>query len=129
MSDISDLPVMGGCLCTAVSFRITGPLAPVMASHSEQSRRLSGHYAAYTWTVKDSVEIEGKVKWYRALEGERLGFCPTCGSSLFSEAGDGKLWICAGSLDAPTGIALSEHVHTASKGDYYTLDDDLPKAK
>ncbi len=129
MSDISDLPVMGGCLCTAVSFRIRGPLSPVTGCHSEQSRRVSGHYGALTWTVKDSVEIEGKVRWYRLSDGARHGFCPTCGSPLFRDGDDGKLWIFAGSLDAPTGVTLREHVSTASKGDYYTIDDDLPKSE
>jgi hypothetical protein len=36
--------------------------------------------------------------------------------------------ISAGSLDAPTGIKLDQHIFAADKGDYYTLDDDLPQA-
>ena len=129
MTEPNDLPVMGGCLCNAVSFRVRGALSPVVACHCGQCRRMSGHYAAAAWTLKDGVEIEGEVKWYRSSDRAQRGFCPACGSSLFWDGEDGRLWIHAGTLDKPTGLTLAEHVFTGSKGDYYTLADDLPKTE
>jgi hypothetical protein len=54
--------------------------------------------------------------------------CRHCGSNLFwRELADEAICITAGTLDTPTGIALDQHIFTADKGDYYTLDDDFPK--
>ena len=32
--------------------------------------------------------------------------------------------ICAGTLDAPTGLAPKAHIYLGSKGDYYEVPDD-----
>ena len=52
----------------------------------------------------------------------RRGFCVECGSSvLFDDDSLPKMGICAGTLDAPTGIREKAHIYTASKGDYYEI--------
>ncbi|SEN48798.1 GFA family protein [Palleronia pelagia] len=125
-SDDSDgLPVMGGCLCNEVSFRVRGPLRPVVACHCQQCRRMSGHFTAATAASKDGVEIEGEVRWYQSSEGARRGFCPECGSTLFWDGGGDMLSIFAGSLDKPTGLTTAWHIHCADKGDYYEIADGL----
>ncbi|PZX18250.1 hypothetical protein LX81_00879 [Palleronia aestuarii] len=127
--DDAGLPVMGGCLCNEVSFRIRGPLRPVIACHCQQCRRTSGHYTASTSAPRDAVEIEGDVTWYRSSENARRGFCAECGSNLFWDGGGGRLSIFAGCLDKPTGLALAGHIFCADRGDYYEITDDLPKAE
>jgi hypothetical protein len=59
----------------------------------------------------------------------RRGFCGECGSSLlWDEAGDPRMSICAGTLDAPTGLREKAHIFVGSKGDDYALPDDgLPR--
>ena len=134
MSDIFDadprtLSITGGCLCAEVSFRVTGPLRPVVACHCGQCRRSSGHYIAATSAPRDEVEIEGEVRWYESSEEARRGFCPICGSNLFWDGGGDMLSIFAGSLDAPTGLSLEGHIFCADKGDYYEIADGLPQSK
>ncbi len=133
MSDIFDadqsaLSVTGGCLCSEVSYRVTGPLRSVIACHCGQCRRSSGHHTAATSAPRDSVEIEGEVRWYRSSARAHRGFCPACGSNLFWDGGGDRLSIFAGTLDGPTGLDMQGHIFCAEKGDYYELADGLPKA-
>ena len=131
MSDIFDadaehLSSTGGCLCSEVSYRVTGPLRPVIGCHCQQCRRTSGHYVACTAAPKAALEVEGEVRWFQSSETARRGFCPECGSNLFWDAGGDTISIMAGTLDQPTGLRMDRHIHVATKGDYYVLDDRLP---
>ena len=119
---------VGSCLCGAVTYRVSGPLRPVIACHCAQCRKTSGHHVAATSALRDSVQIDGKVHWYQSSEKARRGFCPVCGSNLFWDGPGDNLSIFAGALDAPTGLKLSGHIYCADKGDYYGIDDGLPTA-
>ena len=44
---------------------------------------------------------------------------------LFDDDSLPKIGICAGTLDAPTGIREKAHIYVGSKGDYYEIADDL----
>ena len=73
------------------------------------------------------VEDRG-LKWYRASDVARRGFCGECGSTLFwRRNGADHIAIAAGSLDGETGLATAAHIFVADKGDYYRLDDNLPQ--
>ena len=119
----------GGCLCGAITYRISGDLRPVVACHCRQCRKTSGHHVAATSARRDDIEISGDVTWYRSSPTARRGFCATCGSSLFwnADASD-RLSISAGTIDSPTGLSLIGHIYCADKGDYYDIPDDLPQA-
>ena len=118
----------GGCLCGAVRFTVDGPLRPVVACHCSQCRKATGHHYAATSANRENIEITGEVSWYRSSEWARRGFCATCGSNLFWDGPGENLSILAGSLDAPTGLALVGHIYCADKGDYYDIADGLPQA-
>lgn len=120
----------GGCLCGAVRYRVRAPLAPVVLCHCSQCRRWHGHVGAYTSAPRERVEIRGEaaLAWFESSPGVLRGFCTGCGSSLFWwRPSGGALDIAAGTLDAPTGLATVAHVWTDSRGDYYELDDRLPR--
>jgi hypothetical protein len=75
------------------------------------------------------VEIDdaGSLVWYRSSGTAERGFCQTCGSNLFwRQLGATVISIGAGTLDAPTGIAIEKHIFCADKSDYYELGDGLP---
>ena len=120
----------GGCLCGAVRYEARGPLPDVTACHCGQCRRQSGHLYATTGVSRQNMTLieDRGLKWYRASETARRGFCGDCGSTLFweSDAGDATA-ILAGSLDAPTGLKLARHIFVADKGDYYEIADGLPQ--
>lgn len=73
------------------------------------------------------IEDRG-LKWYRASDKARRGFCGKCGSTLFWQPDRAdRVAIAAGSLDGETGLATAAHVFVADKGDYYRLGDELPQ--
>lgn len=118
----------GRCLCGAVRFGIGGPLREVVACHCTECRRQSGHYVAATSAADDDLHLEGAehLTWYKASDSARRGFCGTCGSVLFwKHEGEARTSIMAGSLDLPTGLALTQHIFCAEKGDYYEIEDGL----
>ena len=118
----------GSCLCGAVTYRVSGPLRPVIACHCQQCRKTSGHHVAATSALREDVQITGNVTWYRSSETAHRGFCGRCGSNLFWDGPGTHLSIFAGTLDEPTGLQLSGHIFCADKGDYYQITDDLPQA-
>lgn len=119
----------GGCLCGAVRFLLRGPLRDVVNCHCSQCRRTHGHFGAYTSLGLEGLELleQRGLKWYQSSALARRGFCGECGASLFwQERGSEHIEVAAGTLDAPTGLRTCCHIHTASAGDYYSLDDELP---
>lgn len=123
-------PRTGSCLCGAVRYRVSGPLADVVGCHCGQCRKQTGHYMPATRSLLkyfEMVEDRG-LKWYRASSDARRGFCADCGSTLFWQAdGADRIAIAAGSLDGDTGLVTAAHIFVADKGDYYQLDDSLPQ--
>lgn len=120
----------GGCLCGAVRYEVRGPLRAVVNCHCAQCRRTSGHFVAATATrPEDLVLIESEgLRWYGSSPTARRGFCQTCGASLFWEpVTGGQISIMAGTLDSPTGLETVAHIFVGDAGDYYAIDDDLPR--
>jgi hypothetical protein len=116
----------GGCICGAVRYRVSAPLAPVLACHCRQCRRMSGHYFAATAAPHDAFEVteSSGLAWYQSSETSRRGFCKSCGSSLFFDHGpDEPLGISAGSLDGDPPLTLVAHIYVDEAGPYYELAD------
>ena len=114
----------GGCLCGAVRYQIHGPLRDVVNCHCGQCRRTHGNVAAYTSAARaDLVLTEDRgLKWYASSKAARRGFCGDCGASLFwGPAGEARVALAAGGIDAPSGLKTIRHVFTAHKGDYYEI--------
>ncbi|MCY1077275.1 GFA family protein [Archangium lansingense] len=117
----------GGCACGAVRYGITLELTPVTFCHCSKCRRWHGHVGAYTAVDRPGFELTEQrgLRWYAASATVRRGFCGECGSSLFwDEEGAPKMSICAGTLDAPTGLTPKAHIYLGSQGDYYEVPDD-----
>jgi len=119
----------GSCLCGAISFEVTGDLAPGDACHCNQCRRQSGHYWASTNVPRDRLIVHGmdKITWFQSSETIRRGFCSLCGSLLFWDP-QHKDWtsIAMGAFDS-TGTHLEMHIWVGQKGDYYEIADGLPQ--
>ena len=112
----------GSCHCGAVRFEAEGPLRPVIACHCTQCRRTSGHYWAATSVPRARFRLlrEDGLAWFRSSPTARRGFCRCCGASLFwAPEVEDRLALAAGSLDGPTGLSVSRHIHSADAGDYY----------
>ncbi len=122
--------VSGGCYCGQVRYRASRVSSDVTECHCSQCRKQSGHRYASAGAKAGDVEIEGaaNLTWFRASPHAERGFCSTCGSHLFWKSlKDDEMAILAASVDEPTGLRLATHIFVDDKGDYYELDDGLPK--
>ena len=120
----------GSCLCGQVSFKVRGELREVLACHCTQCRKQSGHFYAATNAQDDAISLTANehVKWYRASDTAKRGFCTHCGSALFwKQDGASYTSILAGSFDKPTDLKIGKHVFVVDKGDYYDITDGLPQ--
>lgn len=119
----------GRCLCGSVVYELIGPVRTVQACHCSQCRRQSGHFVVAGEIDKRQFFLcEGEtLAWFASSEYAKRGYCARCGSALFWDDGGETLSFNVGSLDDPTGLHIQRHIFVADKGDYYEIDDDLPK--
>ena len=120
----------GSCLCGTVRYTVSGELRAVTYCHCSQCRKQTGLYYATTAAADSDLVIEGgeNITWFAASQHARRGFCGTCGSALFWKMESAPhTAILAGSLDGKTKLKGERHIFCADMGDYYTLNDDLPK--
>ena len=124
----------GGCLCGAVRYEIIGNLRNIVNCHCSKCRRFHGNFGAYTSiSEKDLILVKKEgLKWFHSITDETAdvyrGFCSHCGSSLFwHPKGRVNISVAAGSLDEPTHLKTMGHIWLSQAGDYYSIDDELPK--
>jgi hypothetical protein len=120
----------GSCLCGTVRFRTRGPLRGVVYCHCSQCRKQTGHVVAATAAKDADIDIEGAgaLTWFGASNAAKRGFCSKCGSLLFWKHDElDSISIMAGSFDKPSGLSGQCHIFVGDKGDYYSIDDALPK--
>ncbi|MBP0439746.1 GFA family protein [Tianweitania sediminis] len=120
----------GACLCGGVRIRTHGELRGVVFCHCSQCRRQTGLYYAATDVADEQLEVQGSdnITWFEASAEARRGFCKICGSALFwKRAGSAKTSIMAGLFDQPSGLQPAHHIFVADKGDFYKIEDDLPR--
>ncbi len=122
----------GRCLCGAVRYTVHGKLRDrVSACHCRMCRRHLGGLGYWTSVESnDDIEIDGgaALRWYNSSPGNHRGFCRKCGSSLFiREDNRTVIDIVPGTLDEMPPIKVTQHIFVASKGDYYEIDDNLPR--
>jgi hypothetical protein len=113
-----------------VRFEARGALRQVIYCHCGQCRRQSGHFVAATAIRDESLNVTGgqNLTWYRSSDIARRGFCRICGSGMFwKQDGLDQTSIFAGSFDNPSGLTASHHIYVAQQGDYYQINDGLPK--
>jgi len=135
-TDSDKVRATGSCLCGAVAYEVHGPLRDVLFCHCFNCRRTHGHVSAYSSSRREDLVITEQrgLKWYHTdrdvTPNVQRGFCVECGASLFWDPrGQDYVYISAGSLDRPTGVKGAGHIWLSEAGDYYEIDDDLPKAE
>ncbi|OHT19802.1 MULTISPECIES: GFA family protein [Sphingomonadales] len=127
------MSVSGGCLCGAVRF--TADAAPLGARACWC--RLCQYLGAGSATVNvtfpaDALHVEGEVRWHETLADSgnhmRRGFCPQCGTQLFSKADERPhlTIIRAGALDDPGLIGPQMTIWTSAAPRWAHIDPDLP---
>jgi hypothetical protein len=103
--------VKGSCHCGAVRFAVSGEVRRGSVCHCSQCRKQSGGAWASATIAAGDLSTEGEVRWFKASDKARRGFCPTCGAFLFWEAeGSGEIAFALGAVDGPTGLHDLRHI-------------------
>ena len=128
------MTLKGGCLCGAVQYEWRGASASASYCHCPDCRKATG--GPYTVGVGvDAAGLticSGKAKGHTKIadSGNQITreFCPECGSPLFTRAEvcPDRVWIKAGSLDAPELIKPTYQSWIGMAVPWAYLDKDLP---
>lgn len=118
----------GGCLCGAVRYVARGPVINARVCHCRLCQKAIGaSFNARLLFAFDRVEIEGKVGEFASSDLILRGFCPKCGTTLYSHRhASGVIGITAGSLDDPSAFVPQEHIFVASRQPWVVLDPAIP---
>ena len=112
------MPSTGRCLCGDINYTLSGKPKIVLECHCSMCRRESGApslvYAEYR---RDDVSISGSIKYYRASDIAKRGFCQNCGSPICYEDDNnhGSIWLTVGTHDDAGSLPAREHVYVNDK--------------
>jgi hypothetical protein len=127
-------PVLGSCLCGAVTYKVTEPFKVAHNCHCSRCRhaRAAAH-ASNAFVSIDGVEFlsgEDRLKSYKVPDARHFTqtFCEVCSSPMPRlDVERGVAVIPMGSLDDDPGIRPVDHIFVASKAPWHDITDDLPQ--
>lgn len=105
-------PLMGGCLCGAVRYRLKR-VSSAFWCHCTMCQKASGANALpWASVARDDFEMtEGALKRYASSPGVTRGFCGACGSPIvFDMASEMEVDVTLGTLDTPDAVQPSHHL-------------------
>jgi hypothetical protein len=123
----------GSCLCNGVQFSIDAEFAPIQICHCTQCRKAQGAPFAANAPVSTSVfrlvSGKGLLTEYESSPGKKRVFCKCCGSPIYSYRNTlpEVVRIRLGLINEPVAARPVAHFHTASKVNWWAINDDLPK--
>ena len=134
---LPQFPVEGGCVCGALSYRLSGPPLYVMACHCLTCQCLSGSDYALTMPVRREhfALLTGNVaECLRTAESGRLMpgfFCPECGTRVWHQPPITKRTILVrpGTLDDPSWATPIAHMWTSRKKAHVVIPEDVIQFK
>ncbi len=117
----------GGCQCGAVRYGSDADPVNERICHCRSCQRAVGaSFNARLLFRTADVEISGPVATFPSSPELLRGFCPACGTTLFSRRdATGVMGITAGSLDDPSPFRPTEHIWTSSRQAWIRFDDGL----
>ena len=125
-----------GCLCGAVRIAIAGEPVRVRTCWCRDCQYWgAGNGTTNAAYRSEDLEIIGDVAWFESVADSgnamRRGFCPSCGTALFTGHGDNRefLAIRVGALDDPDSVAPTEVIWTSSAPSWAPLDSTLPQTE
>lgn len=114
-------------------FAVAGELAPIQICHCGQCRKAQGTPFATNIPVASAafqlVAGSELLSSFESSPGKQRVFCGRCGAPVFSkrDADPTTLRIRAGTLDQALTTRPIAHFHTASKCNWWPIEDDLPQ--
>jgi hypothetical protein len=127
-------PLVGGCMCGGVRFRVDEPLLGALYCHCKRCQRRSGTAFAMTaltaqgsFAVTDGTDL---LRDYHPDGGYVKSFCSTCGSHTHTTNPDDATIVAVrlGCFDEDPGMRPMVHQFTAYAMPYEPIPDDgLPR--
>lgn len=125
----------GSCLCGGVQFRVESELAPIDICHCMQCRKAQGAPIATNSPVPASAFrlTSGRelLTEFESSPGKKRVFCSRCGSPIFSQRASipGVVRLRVGLINEPVSVKPHAHFYTASKANWWPINDGLPQFK
>ena len=118
----------GGCLCGAVRYTATAPINQRICHCRLCQRAIGAAFNARVLVRVADVTLQGRVATRNSSDALERGFCPDCGTTLFSRRpAAGLMGLTTGSLDDPSLFAPEMHIWTSAKQPWVVIDDGLPQ--
>ncbi|MET3053946.1 GFA family protein [Pseudomonas alkylphenolica] len=125
----------GSCVCSAVTYRVEGPINAVTHCHCSQCRKAHGAaFASYGSVPAASLTVsdpDAALRVFKSSPTVSRSFCSRCGANLFWSDAAGQFcdWISValGTLDTPFEPARQQHVHVQSKACWWEINDAWPQ--
>ncbi len=126
--------VSGGCLCGAMRYQISGEPRFSPLCHCRMCQRWTGSAMLATVAFeRDAVVFtKGEPRVYWSSDVSERGFCPECGSSLFTRyasggAFDGIIFVALGTLDDPEFVQPDVHYGAEAELSWMQREDGLAR--
>ncbi len=122
----------GRCLCGGIRYEFEGKPDWVAYCHCESCRRHTSSAVAMFVGVKVSQfrYLEGTPAAYESSQDVWRYFCPTCGSPMAytrDKEFPGEVHLYLGTLEDPTMLVPTGHVHTGEQLPWFEVKDELPR--
>ena len=122
---------VGGCLCGAIRFQVSGEAVNRCFCHCRSCRLASGA-PFVAWATFSSTGIRvtrGRLATYRSSEKVTRSFCASCGTALtyLHDARPGDLDIALATLDDSSSLAPEYHIWVSHRLPWVVLADELPQ--
>ena len=124
--------IHGRCLCGAVEYAVPDDFRYAGYCHCSDCRRFSGSaFSAFGGVPRSSFRVlkgQDSIAHYRKSENTVLGFCRTCGSSLYADKpGRDMIHLRLGTLDEAPALQPQTHSYVGSKAPWFEIRDELPQ--
>jgi len=129
---MSSLSLRGSCLCRAVRYSVSAPIAFAENCHCSMCRKAHGSaFSTNAAVPANSVEISGEefLSEFASSKNRRKLFCSKCGSQLFIKRTNAPevMVITLGTLDHDPLVRPSRHVFVGSKAAWHEIDAKVPQ--
>jgi hypothetical protein len=124
-------PLVGGCFCGRVRYRIDRPLQAARSCHCSRCRKaFSGAGSAYAEVEPGSFAWEageGELRFYESVHGWGICFCGTCGTTLAGMHAGAVHGVTLGSVDGDPGVRIAMHIFVGSRAPWDHIGGDAPQ--
>ncbi|PWQ93544.1 GFA family protein [Leucothrix arctica] len=123
--------ITGSCLCSQVSYEISGKVGDVIHCHCQTCRKAHGAAFSSVASVPDdafTLKGEENLKSFESSKGKHRYFCSNCGTQIYAKReATSHIILRLGSLDNADGLVEKSHIWVSDKASWYQINNNLPE--